>query len=180
MQLQTLDSNVDEAYFAHLWPLLARHSSTEVVIAADALPGVTVHDEKIMFHDELQRDLFRVLGEDDEGDPPVKTGDLNALLERYPARVRLRCTEDEIYYRLTGSRKRVSALTAALIVDSENHCYNFHLPSARCSFARERYLGPGTGASDGYHPEQCLPLYQGSRSARSVCKDSSVHARLVH
>lgn len=108
--LQTLDSHVDDAYFAHLWPLLARHPCTQVVIAADALPDANgVIPEGVPLTDELQNDLFRVLEADDGGDPPIKTSDLAALLQRYPARVRLRCTEDEIYYRLTGSRKRVSS-----------------------------------------------------------------------
>lgn len=52
-------------------------------------------------------ELFRVLGDDDGGGPAIPTTDLAALLARYPGRLRLRCTEDEIYYRLTGSRKRV-------------------------------------------------------------------------
>jgi hypothetical protein len=58
--------------------------------------------------DPLQNELFRTIEGDDGGNPPVNTGDLTGLLERYPSRIRLRGTDDEIYYRLTGSRKRVS------------------------------------------------------------------------
>lgn len=60
----------------------------------------------IMLPDE-SKELFVFLGEDDKGIPSIKTGDLNALLERYPSRIRLRATDDEIYYRITGLRKRV-------------------------------------------------------------------------
>lgn len=35
-------------------------------------------------------------------------GDLSGLLEKWGNRLRIRCTEDEIYYRLTGSHQKVS------------------------------------------------------------------------
>lgn len=104
--LHTLDSKVDEAYFAHLWPHIAAHKLVQVVVAADALSVPDHSAPQTQTADGTE--LFTFLGEDDGGDPPVRTGDLRALLERYPGRVRVRCVDDEVYFRLTGSRQRVS------------------------------------------------------------------------
>ncbi|WVF70857.1 hypothetical protein IAT40_005651 [Kwoniella sp. CBS 6097] len=55
--------------------------------------------------------LLRVLDDDDsqEGDPsqPVSRTDYRGLSEKWGARLRIRCTEDEIYYRLTGFHQKV-------------------------------------------------------------------------
>jgi hypothetical protein len=42
----------------------------------------------------------------DDGDGIAKE-DLNGLAQRWGSRLRLRCTDDEIYYRLTGSHQKV-------------------------------------------------------------------------
>lgn len=53
--------------------------------------------------------LIRVLVENDgEGEMPIPKSDLKALRERWGSRVRIRCTDQEIYYRLTGSHQQVS------------------------------------------------------------------------
>jgi hypothetical protein len=46
----------------------------------------------------------------DDGAGIVKE-DLNGLAQRWGSRLRLRCTEEEIYYRLTGSHSKVSPQT---------------------------------------------------------------------
>ncbi|GMK60020.1 hypothetical protein CspeluHIS016_0902370 [Cutaneotrichosporon spelunceum] len=103
--LATLDPKVDDAYFAHLWPHIASHKLVRIVVAEHALtdPNPFPHPDGT--------ELFTFLGEDDGGDPPVKTADLRALMERYPDRVRMRCVDDEVYYRLTGSRQRIPRIT---------------------------------------------------------------------
>lgn len=113
-RLHSLDTNVDVDYFAYVWTLLARHPNLQVVIAADALPvgdvGAPTEERGPSPPPDPAddgRELFRVLGEDDGGSPPVARTDLGGLQLRYPQRVRIRCTEDEIYYRLTGSRSKV-------------------------------------------------------------------------
>lgn len=84
--IQKLDPAIDDDYFAHLWQLLVRKPNVEVVVAEDDEDG----------------DL-RPVGEDEE----FPARNLAGLLLKYP-RVRVRGSDDEIYYRLTGSRKRVS------------------------------------------------------------------------
>lgn len=84
--IQKLDPAIDDDYFAHLWQLLVRKPNVEVVVAEDDEEG----------------DL-RPVGEDEE----FPARNLAGLLLKYP-RVRVRGSDDEIYYRLTGSRKRVS------------------------------------------------------------------------
>lgn len=76
------------------------------MIAADVLPGVEKDVPDVP--PPAGTDLFKVLGHDDGGSPPINTSDLAGLLERYPGRIRIRCTEDEIFFRLTGSRTKVS------------------------------------------------------------------------
>jgi hypothetical protein len=58
----------------------------------------------------VERDYWRPLGEYDntEGDRLVKTADLKGMMGKWGSRLRLRCTDDEIYYRLTGSYQKVS------------------------------------------------------------------------
>lgn len=88
--IQKLDPAIDDDYFAHLWQLLVRKPNVEVVVAED----------------EEESDL-RSVREDEEFPPRNLAG----LLLKYP-RVRVRGSDDEIYYRLTGSRKRVSCKTS--------------------------------------------------------------------
>jgi hypothetical protein len=54
--------------------------------------------------------LLKQLGQDDgdEGNP-IQTKDMNAMVEKWGSRLRLRCTDDEIYYRLTGAYQKVSS-----------------------------------------------------------------------
>ncbi|BEJ18080.1 hypothetical protein CspHIS471_0703570 [Cutaneotrichosporon sp. HIS471] len=103
--LATLDPKVDDAYFAHLWPHIASHKLVQVVVAEHALTDPNP------FPTPEGTELLTFLGEDDADDPPVKTADLRALMERYPDRVRMRCVDDEVYYRLTGSRQRIPRIT---------------------------------------------------------------------
>lgn len=62
---------------------------------------------------EGMRELIRIIGEDDgdEDGDKVKTTDLERLKEKWGSRLRIRCTDNEIYFRLTGSHYRVGAPT---------------------------------------------------------------------
>jgi hypothetical protein len=55
--------------------------------------------------------LFTTLeGDDGElGGKPVERTDLAGLAEKWGNRLRIRCTDDEIYFRLTGSHQKVSS-----------------------------------------------------------------------
>lgn len=55
--------------------------------------------------DGLIRDL-----ETDDGEG-IPREDLNGLAQRWGSRLRLRCTDEEIYYRLTGSHQKVSLVS---------------------------------------------------------------------
>ncbi|KAL1410906.1 hypothetical protein Q8F55_001849 [Vanrija albida] len=121
--LEKLDSNVDADYFSYVWSLLARHPNLQVAIAADALPtgdvGAPTEERGPSPAAEPadgERELFTVLGDDDAGTPPVAKTDLGALLQRYPQRVRIRCTDDEIYYRLTGSRRKIPKISPMIFL----------------------------------------------------------------
>ena len=53
--------------------------------------------------------LIRVLGRDDgDRQSPVRKDDYVGLVEKWGARARLRCTDDEIYFRLTGTHQKAS------------------------------------------------------------------------
>ncbi|WWC87968.1 uncharacterized protein L201_002870 [Kwoniella dendrophila CBS 6074] len=91
--------------------------------------------------------ILRVLHIDDsqEGDSsqPVPKKDLRRLWEKWGARLRIRCTEDEIYYRLTGSHAKINKITSTV----------FHVLQL-AAMAREKGitaidLGPLVGASQG-------------------------------
>lgn len=53
-------------------------------------------------------DLYRYIEGDDGDDDPVRISDLGALMSKWGSRLRVRCTDDEIWMRLTGSPHRVS------------------------------------------------------------------------
>nr|XP_018264916.1 uncharacterized protein I303_03097 [Kwoniella dejecticola CBS 10117]OBR87074.1 hypothetical protein I303_03097 [Kwoniella dejecticola CBS 10117] len=91
--------------------------------------------------------ILRVLHLDDSQDgdavDPVPKSDLRRLWDRWGARLRIRCTEDEIYYRLTGSHAKISKITATV----------FHVLQL-AAMSREKGitaidLGPLVGASQG-------------------------------
>lgn len=53
-------------------------------------------------------ELVRVLQSDDgDAGQPISVMDLGGLVDRWGSRLRIRCTEAEIYYRLTGSHQEV-------------------------------------------------------------------------
>ena len=52
-----------------------------------------------------EEQLIRDIGLDDGGG--IARSDLDGLAVRWGSRLRIRCTDDEIYYRLTGSRVKV-------------------------------------------------------------------------
>lgn len=54
---------------------------------------------------ETEEELIRDIKADDGGG--ISRSDLDGLSVRWGSRLRIRCTDDEIYYRLTGSRIKV-------------------------------------------------------------------------
>lgn len=88
--------------------------------------------------------------------------DLNGLAHRWGSRLRLRCTEQEIYYRLTGSHTKVSLnLLGELTVELENHAYRLSNPAARCQISREGYHCRRTWPSSRSKSGQYAPLHEG-------------------
>ncbi|WRT65885.1 uncharacterized protein IL334_002836 [Kwoniella shivajii] len=90
---------------------------------------------------------LRIVHVDDgqEGDTiePLPKSDLTRLWEKWGARLRIRCTEDEIYYRLTGSHQKINKITSTV----------FHVLQI-AAMSREKGvtaidLGPLVGASQG-------------------------------
>jgi hypothetical protein len=70
----------------------------------------------------LEEGLIRNLEVDDGAG--IAKEDLNGLAQRWGSRLRLRCTDEEIYYRLTGTHLKVCRLVlSALTIESENHPY---------------------------------------------------------
>nr|XP_019050604.1 hypothetical protein I302_01041 [Kwoniella bestiolae CBS 10118]OCF29534.1 hypothetical protein I302_01041 [Kwoniella bestiolae CBS 10118] len=91
--------------------------------------------------------ILRVLHVDDseEGNsaPPVAKTDFRKLSEKWGARLRIRCTDDEIYYRLTGSHAKIPKITSTV----------FHVLQL-AAMSRDKGitaidLGPLVGASQG-------------------------------
>ncbi|WWD18115.1 hypothetical protein CI109_102564 [Kwoniella shandongensis] len=93
---------------------------------------------------------LRVLAQDDgmeegEGEElgTVPTTDFRGLSAKWGARLRIRCKEDEIYYRLTGSHQKINKITAVV----------FHILQLT-AMSREKGitaidLGPLVGSSQG-------------------------------
>ncbi|WVQ97216.1 hypothetical protein IAU59_004326 [Kwoniella sp. CBS 9459] len=77
--------------------------------------------------------LLRVLDVDDsqEGDPgqPVLKTDFRKLSEKWGARLRIRCTDDEIYYRLTGShqKKGITAIDLGPLVGASQGSMHYYM-----------------------------------------------------
>ncbi|WWC96759.1 hypothetical protein V866_003632 [Kwoniella sp. B9012] len=91
--------------------------------------------------------VLRVLHVDDsqegDGSAPIPKTDFRRLSEKWGARLRIRCTEDEIYYRLTGSHARIPKITSTV----------FHVLQL-AAMSRDKGitaidLGPLVGASQG-------------------------------
>lgn len=68
-------------------------------------------DEPLVKYEADTNGLYSLLGEDDgdgEGARIVRTN-LRGLAEKWGSRLRIRCTDDEIYFRLTGSHQKVTS-----------------------------------------------------------------------
>jgi hypothetical protein len=103
-----------------------------------------------------ENELIRALGEYDGGG--VMTADLIAMTAKWGSRLRLRCTDDEIYFRLTGSYQKVGTVVFPQISahDLQNskltpivlHVLSLSARSREKGIAAVE-LGPAVGANQG-------------------------------
>lgn len=81
---------------------------------ANTLAGKGKKKVEVADDDEEEEQLMRVLvDDDDDEEDPVLISDLPKLEAKYGSRVRLRCSDEEIYYRLTGTHQKVSTHCAS-------------------------------------------------------------------
>ena len=68
----------------------------------------------------------------------IAKDDLNGLAQRWGSRLRLRCTDDEIYYRLTGSHSKVSTrVLRGLMSEPQDHAHRLSNSAACSQISRE-------------------------------------------
>jgi hypothetical protein len=70
-------------------------------------------DETMQIKGQNGEVLFTILEDDDaalnrKGEEAVIKEDLAGLMQKWGSRLRIRCTDDEVYFRLTGTHTRVS------------------------------------------------------------------------
>ncbi|KAL7425064.1 hypothetical protein Q5752_000752 [Cryptotrichosporon argae] len=120
--VRTLDAAVDDDLFRHVFRLLSRHQVVEVLITAypaDGDDGGSVGPAPLPAlpaHALTPDELVRVVRADDGELAPVRKDDLAGLVGRWGSRVRVRVTEEEMYYRLTGSHQRVARVTPLVLM----------------------------------------------------------------
>ncbi len=75
--------------------------------------SVIDQDGETMAKPEEESDgLLRVLGEDDGDEEAIRVmkTDLRGLMEKWGSRLRIRCTDDDIYFRLVGTHHKVNVV----------------------------------------------------------------------
>lgn len=115
--LSSINPSFDKTTFIYVWRSLCRQPAIEIILTSEPFTAsagqVAAATGKKRKHDDQvdSHDLIRILCEDDgaqkKGDK-VSIEDYEALSAKWEDRLRIRCTEDEIYFRLTGQHERVS------------------------------------------------------------------------
>ncbi|KAI9634557.1 uncharacterized protein MKK02DRAFT_9015, partial [Dioszegia hungarica] len=145
------DSYLDATSFAYIYTLLCQHPSIRIAISTYPLgrgcerqrQGGQKGLDQIKGEDGTV--LFTFLDEDDAelgGDPVDKT-DLAGLAAKWGSRLRIRCTDDEVYFRLTGSHQKIPKLTLPVL-----HMLQLAARSREKGITAIE-LGPMVGASQG-------------------------------
>ncbi|OWZ79597.1 hypothetical protein C365_01859 [Cryptococcus neoformans Bt85] len=119
--LSNLNSSFDKSTFNYVWRSLCLQPTIEIILTSDLFTTsighvATVKGKKRKYGNQVDsHDLIRILCEDNGAQrkgEEVSIKDYEALSAKWGDRLRIRCTEDEIYFRLTGQHERLSSLTA--------------------------------------------------------------------
>ncbi|OWZ55564.1 hypothetical protein C368_02504 [Cryptococcus neoformans 125.91] len=119
--LSNLNSSFDKSTFNYVWRSLCLQPTIEIILTSDLFTTSTGHvatvkGKKRKYGNQVDsHDLIRILCEDNGAQrkgEEVSIKDYEALSAKWGDRLRIRCTEDEIYFRLTGQHERLSSLTA--------------------------------------------------------------------
>lgn len=112
---------------------------------------------------EVEEELIRDIKADDGGG--IARSDLDGLSVRWGSRLRVRCTDDEIYFRLTGSRVKVRDSfngkgMSAHHLESQNHSNRFRNLTALCQIKGEGYHNRRARTTGRNKSRQYAPLYE--------------------
>ncbi|OWZ70764.1 hypothetical protein AYX14_03820 [Cryptococcus neoformans] len=119
--LSNLNSSFDKSTFNYVWRSLCLQPTIEIILTSDLFTTsighvATVKGKKRKYGNQVDsHDLIRILCEDNGAQrkgEEVSIKDYEALSAKWGDRLRIRCTEDEIYFRLAGQHERLSSLTA--------------------------------------------------------------------
>ncbi|OXC70975.1 hypothetical protein AYX13_00392 [Cryptococcus neoformans] len=119
--LSNLNSSFDKSTFNYVWRSLCLQPTIEIILTSDLFTTsighvATVKGKKRKYGNQVDsHDLIRILCEDNGAQrkgEEVSIKDYEALSAKWGDRLRIRCIEDEIYFRLTGQHERLSSLTA--------------------------------------------------------------------
>ena len=115
--VDTASNTADEAAAALRGRALAFHNEgkeyktdKETIAANREAKRQKTAVHRVQVKAEMDESLMRFLGDDDggEGEDGVETRNYVALRKKWGSRLRIRATDQEIYYRLTGSHSKVS------------------------------------------------------------------------
>lgn len=115
--LSSINPSFDKTTFVYVWRSLCLQPAIEVIrtsklFTASAGQVAAAKGKKRKHDDQVDsHDLIRILCEDDGAQKKgeeVSIKDYEALSAKWGDKLRIRCTEDEIYFRLTGQHERVS------------------------------------------------------------------------
>nr|ODO02333.1 hypothetical protein L204_01066 [Cryptococcus depauperatus CBS 7855] len=105
--------------FAYIWKLLTANPCIEVILTTTPFklfgPFERGSDDQTVWNQAGNTDSIEILGKSDGGTnskkPAILTDNYKDLNKKWRERLRIRCTADEIYFRLTGSHVRHSRIT---------------------------------------------------------------------
>lgn len=135
---------------------------------------------------EDQQQLLRFLDDDDGGDGEdrVQVSDFARLVEKWGSRLRIRATDQEIYFRLTGSHDRVRCnVKSGNIADKtgrKDHCARLTCFTAVCPFERKGHYRSRAGPDHRNNARKSASLYEnldeyGSMVRNGLCCRSKLN-----
>ena len=116
---------------------------------------------------EGAQEVYRVVKDVDRvGEPEVAKTNLSGLGGKWGSRLRIRCVDDEIYHRLTGSYQKASLVGSDDIANVDSTGEQDHPSGSACSTTRSSISGEGhhcgrAWAACWFKPRQHVLLHEG-------------------